>query len=160
MTVELDDIARAVITTNTYMTLGTADARGTPWVTPVYYTHVNYMDFYWVSSPETRHSRNIAERADVSIAIFDSRAPIGAAEAVYMAAAAIQVDDDDELARAAVIFNSSLPEQRRFELDELCPPALFRLYRATVTEHSVLIRGGDPEYGRGADSRMTVDIRE
>jgi hypothetical protein len=37
--------------------------------------------------------------------------------------------------------------------------ALFRLYRATVTEHSVLIRGGDPDHGRGADSRMTVFLR-
>jgi hypothetical protein len=49
-----------------------------------------------------------------------------------------------------------LPETKRFETGELLAPSLFRLYRATATEHSVLIRGGDPKYGRGADSRLTL----
>lgn len=38
------------------------------------------------------------------------------------------------------------------------PPALFRLYRATATEHSVLNRGSDPTYGKGADSRLTITL--
>jgi hypothetical protein len=38
-------------------------------------------------------------------------------------------------------------------------PGLFRLYRATATEHSVLIRGSDPEDGKGADSRLAITIR-
>ena len=42
--------------------------------------------------------------------------------------------------------------------DELTAPAAFRLYRARAVEHSILIRGSDPVYGRGADARMTVDL--
>lgn len=150
-------IARDVIAANLYMALGTADESGTPWVSPVYYTPDAHTVFYWVSSPDRRHSRNIARRADVSIAIYDSHSVVGKAEAVYMTAHAEQVPEA-ELDRAAAIFNARLPELKRFQPDELRAPAPFRLYRATVTEHSVLIRGGDPEYGEGADSRMTVDI--
>ncbi|HEY0538927.1 MAG TPA: pyridoxamine 5'-phosphate oxidase family protein [Actinoallomurus sp.] len=155
---ELAGVARDVIADNVYLSLGTADASGDPWVSPVYYTAHGHTDFYWVSSPDALHSRNIARRPQVSMAIYDSHSPVGGAEAVYMTALAAQVADED-LTDAAAIYNGRLPEAKRFELGELLSPALLRLYRATVTEHSVLIRGGDPDYGRGADSRMTVFLR-
>jgi uncharacterized protein YhbP (UPF0306 family) len=154
---ELADIARAVIIANNYLALGTADVSGTPWVSPLYYTPDGYTDFYWTSSPDTRHSRNIAVRSDVSLAIYDTHAPIGGAEAVYITATANQVPGE-KLEHIAAIYDSRLPEQKCISVDELRPPALFRLYHARATAHSVLIRGADPRYGRGADSRMTVTI--
>jgi hypothetical protein len=33
-----------------------------------------------------------------------------------------------------------------------------RLYRAKVSEHSVLVRGSDPEFGRGVDTRPVVTL--
>jgi hypothetical protein len=63
---------------------------------------------------------------------------------------------DEELPEAATLYNDRLPKAKHFATGELLPPSLFRLYRATATEHSVLIRGGDPKYGRGADSRLTL----
>jgi hypothetical protein len=154
---DLADIARTVIDANTYMVLGTADATGAPWVTPVYFTQHNYHDFYWISSPDARHSHNLAERPEVSIAIFDSHSIVGKAEAVYIHASAIQIPDDS-LAEAAALYNDNPAARQPFGVTDLRPPALFRLYRARALEHSVLIRGGDPKYGRGADSRMTVTI--
>jgi uncharacterized protein YhbP (UPF0306 family) len=149
------DIARQLIADNLYMALGTADPSGTPWVSPVYFSPDGYHDFYWVSSPDTRHSQNIAARPQVAITIFDSRVPIGTAEAVYLTATAAQVPGDD-LERSLAAYNGRLPEQKRFTVDDVVEPALFRLYRARAVEHSVLIRGSDPRYGKGADSRMTV----
>jgi nitroimidazol reductase NimA-like FMN-containing flavoprotein (pyridoxamine 5'-phosphate oxidase superfamily) len=46
---EHGDIARAIIDANLYMTLGTADEEGQPWVTPVFYATGDYTEFYWVS---------------------------------------------------------------------------------------------------------------
>jgi uncharacterized protein YhbP (UPF0306 family) len=149
------DIARQLIADNLYMALGTADPSGTPWVSPVYFSPDGYHDFYWVSSPDTRHSQNIAARPQVAITIFDSRVPIGTAEAVYLTATAAQVPGDD-LERSLAAYNGRLPEQKRFTVDDVVEPRLFRLYRARAVEHSVLIRGSDPRYGKGADSRMTV----
>src|SRR3970040_803533 len=36
-------------------------------------------------------------------------------------------------------------------LDDVQGSALFRLYRARISEHWMLIRGGDPERGSGVD---------
>jgi hypothetical protein len=45
---------------------------------------------------------------------------------------------------------------RRWGLDDVQPPSLFRLYLATVSEHSVLIPGRDPELGPCVDRREPV----
>jgi nitroimidazol reductase NimA-like FMN-containing flavoprotein (pyridoxamine 5'-phosphate oxidase superfamily) len=154
---ERADRARAIVDENRYLTLGTADQDGTPWATPVFFTPDGYSDFYWVSSPDARHSRNVAARREVAMVVFDSTVAVGSAEAVYLSAVAAQVPDN-ELERCAQLFSARLPELKGFPPDELRPPALFRLYRARVTEHSVLVRGSDPELGTGVDSRVSVDL--
>jgi hypothetical protein len=45
---------------------------------------------------------------------------------------------------------------RRWGLDDVQPPSPFRLCRATVSEHYVLIAGRDPELGTGVDRRELV----
>ena len=49
-TMDLDEVARAMIDGNRYMVLGTADEGGRPWVSPVYYAPSGYSELYWVSS--------------------------------------------------------------------------------------------------------------
>jgi hypothetical protein len=41
-----------------------------------------YREFFWVSSPDSTHSRNLAGRPDVSIVIFDSSVPISTGQGV------------------------------------------------------------------------------
>ena len=101
---DLGAIARAIIDANLYMTLGTADETGRPWVSPVYYASAGYTQFYWVSSPEATHSRNLATRPQISIVIFDSQAPIGTGQAVYRSAIAEELTGV-ELERRIAIFS-------------------------------------------------------
>ena len=84
MAPELADVARSVIDENSYMALGTADEAGNPWVSPVWFASEDYRNFHWVSSPDAKHSRNLAAHPEVAIAIFDSSVPVGGAQAVYM----------------------------------------------------------------------------
>src|ERR671920_2631333 len=84
MAPELADVARSVIDANSYMALGTADEAGNPWVSPVWFASEDYRNFHWVSSPDAKHSRNLAAHPQVAIAIFDSSVPVGGAQAVYM----------------------------------------------------------------------------
>jgi nitroimidazol reductase NimA-like FMN-containing flavoprotein (pyridoxamine 5'-phosphate oxidase superfamily) len=152
--------ARDVLQTNLYMTLGTADAAGRPWVTPVFFTagDAAVATFYWVSSPGARHSHNIAERPEVSIVVFDSRVLVGTASAVYMSGTAAQVDDA-ELEDAARLYGSRGHGARYFPPEELTGDAALRLYRARITEHFILVRGGDPAFGgREVDGRLAVDL--
>ena len=133
---DLGAIARSIVDANRFMALGTADARGTPWVSPVWYAPLSYLEYIWVSRPGTAHSRNLAQRPQVAIAIYDSHRP-GGWSAVYMAAVAEQLDDVDD---ALSGFNRRSEAQglRAWARTEILPPGEFRLYRATATEQFVL----------------------
>jgi nitroimidazol reductase NimA-like FMN-containing flavoprotein (pyridoxamine 5'-phosphate oxidase superfamily) len=86
------DVARETIDANLYMVLATADEAGRPWASPVYFANAGYTEFFWVSSPEATHSKNIARRPDVGIVVFDSTVPIGTGQGVYMTAIAEAVE--------------------------------------------------------------------
>ncbi len=130
-----------IIGANLYMVLGTADATGQPWVSPVYYAMARYREFYWVSSPEATHSRNIAARPQVSIVVFNSQVPIGTGQGVYMSAHAEELTGAD-LERGIEVFSRRSLEHGgvAWTPDDVRGPALLRLYRATASEHSVLAR--------------------
>ena len=104
---ELSDLARRVIDANSYMALGTADEDGHPWVSPVWFASEDYRQFHWVSSPEARHSRNLASRPEVAIAIYDSSTVPGSAEAVYMSGRAEELSGA-ELVRGVEVFDRIL----------------------------------------------------
>jgi nitroimidazol reductase NimA-like FMN-containing flavoprotein (pyridoxamine 5'-phosphate oxidase superfamily) len=146
-------IARTIIDSNFYMTLGTADKHGQPWVTPVYYAVAEYKKFYWVSAPDTKHSSNVATCPQVSIVIFDSQAVIGTGQAVYMSAVAEEVVDS-ELEPAVKIFSdrSQAHGVRAWTLNDVRPPAVHRLYSATVSKHWILAKDGSP------NRRISVDL--
>lgn len=139
-------IARTIIDSNMYMVLGTADMSGQPWVSPVYYASANYKEFYWVSSPDVRHSRNIAVRPQISIVIFDSQAVIGTGQGVYMSAIAEELTGAD-LERGIEIFSrSSLARAgREWKQEDVGESTLYRLYRATASEHWVRDPVGRPD---------------
>jgi nitroimidazol reductase NimA-like FMN-containing flavoprotein (pyridoxamine 5'-phosphate oxidase superfamily) len=135
---ELEAIARSVIDTNQFMTVGTADDEGVPWVSPVWYAPVDYREFLWVSDPETRHSSNIARRPRVAIVIFDSHAA-GGWKAVYMTATASEVAGAD-LERGIELFGRACVDRglREWTVEDVRAPAKHRLFRAEASEHFVL----------------------
>jgi nitroimidazol reductase NimA-like FMN-containing flavoprotein (pyridoxamine 5'-phosphate oxidase superfamily) len=142
--------ARAVIDANRYMTLGTADDSGHPWVTPVWFAPADYREFFWVSSPAARHSRNIAIRPVVSVVIFDSQVPVGSAAAVYMTAVAQELTGAARERGLEVFARESEAQGLSvWGMANVTAPARHRLYRAAVTEQWVL----DPH-----DERLPVTL--
>jgi nitroimidazol reductase NimA-like FMN-containing flavoprotein (pyridoxamine 5'-phosphate oxidase superfamily) len=133
--------AREIIDANLYMVLATADADGIPWASPVYFAPHEYHDFFWVSRPEARHSRNISARDGraIAIVVFDSSVPAGAGRAVYMSAVAREVPEDDRAAGLVVFSSRSLAHGAgEWTEKDVLPPAELRLYQATATEHYIL----------------------
>ena len=143
-------VARGVVDANAYMTLATADGDGRPWASPVWFAHHGYTNFYWVSRPDARHSRNLATRPDVAIVIFDSTVAVGEAQAVYIEAEAEQVGDPD-LEKAIEVFShrSHAHGAGEWTTSDVSAPAHLRLYRATASAHFLL--GAD-------DRRMPVRL--
>jgi uncharacterized protein YhbP (UPF0306 family) len=150
---DLESLAKSIIDDHKYMVLGTADESGQPWVSPVYYASAGFREFYWVSSPEVRHSRNIAVRSQISMVIFNSQAVISTGQGVYMSAVAEQVTGND-LDRGIEIFSRTSLKHggHEWRREDVQPPALYRLYRAIASKHWVL----DP--ASGPDHRISVNI--
>jgi uncharacterized protein YhbP (UPF0306 family) len=142
-----------------YLVLGTADADGRPWVTPVFYAADGEHRVLWVSAPDSRHSRNIAARPDVAVTIYDSHAPIGGAEALYLEATGGHVTDEGRSAALAVL-NSRLPSSHQLGTGDLEPSGPLRVYQAAITQHFVLIRGGDTRFDNVTDARLAVSPPE
>ena len=145
---DLDAVARSIVDTNRFMALGTADESGMPWVSPVWYATLSYREYVWVSRPGARHSRNLAQRPQVAIAIYDSHRP-GGWSAFYMTAVAEELEHVDD---ALDSFNRRSEAQglRAWSRAEVVPPGEFRLYSATATEQFVL---------DDHDARLAVHLR-
>jgi hypothetical protein len=147
MPLQPEDVARKIIQDSLYMVLATADATGHPWSSPVYFANAGDTRFYWVSSPEATHSRNIAVRPEVGIAIFDSSVPINTGQGVYLRATAAAVTGD-ELDAGIEVFS------RRAQAHGGAPWAPadiqgdtgIRLYRAVAAEHWILAKDGRPDH--------------
>jgi hypothetical protein len=125
--------AQEIIDAARYMVLATADEDGVPWASPVWFAPDGYTRFLWVSREDTRHSRNLALRPQLSIVIFDSAAPIGTGEGVYMDAVAEQLTEPGD---AIEIFSRRSVAQGGSEWTaaDVSAPADRRLYRASATE--------------------------
>jgi hypothetical protein len=163
VTEDLAALAHRIIDAERYMTLATADADGRPWASPVYFAASDdHTDFYWISSPEATHSRNIAVRPEVSIVIFDSGIPVGEGQAVYIAATVARLDGAD-VEQGLTVYPG--PPERcgdfRTSPDRLQAPGPYRLYRATATEHSMLCpreTGPCEHHGDAFDHRTQVRL--
>ncbi|TXL57760.1 pyridoxamine 5'-phosphate oxidase family protein [Aeromicrobium terrae] len=138
-------MAERVLGAITYMVLATADADGTPWATPVWFAREGD-DFYWVSRPGAQHSRNIAERPDVSLVVFDSTVAVGSASSFYARARAGLVPDG-ELAGGVAVFAAECDRQGigAWTVDDVTGDAELRLYRASITAAWVLAEDGGPD---------------
>jgi len=153
--------ARALLDANGFLTLGTVDADGRPWTSPVYFAAAGLREFYWSSRTDAVHSRNLAERPHVSIVVFDSSARPYHGRALYAAGTAGELHGDD-LDRGLEVYPG--PTDRgasavtRDEVTGSCP---YRLYRATASDLWVLCPRGPgqpcPLHGLVQDHRTRVE---
>jgi hypothetical protein len=138
---------RDIIEASRYLVLATADAGGRPWSSPVYFAHIDFTEFFWVSSPGVTHSRNIGVRPEVGIVVFDSQAAIGTGQGVYMSATA-KLLQDGETSRGIEAFShrSVAHGGPEWTNEDVRPGAGLRLYQATADSHWILAKDGRPDH--------------
>ncbi|MGH3334705.1 MAG: pyridoxamine 5'-phosphate oxidase family protein [Nocardioides sp.] len=143
-TAEVRATFERIVVANQYMTLATGDADGLPWASPVWYAAGGDDEFVWASDPAARHSRNLAVRPQLAIAIFDSHQAPGTGRGVYIAAHGEPVADD-HMDRAIKIFSDKLVANggEPWTRSDVHPPSRLRLYRAVANERYVLSSGKD-----------------
>jgi nitroimidazol reductase NimA-like FMN-containing flavoprotein (pyridoxamine 5'-phosphate oxidase superfamily) len=155
---ELTAMARDVIATNRYFVLATVHPDGHPRVSPVYFNHHEHRAFYWVSSPESQHSHNLAADPRLNAVVFDSSTAPPHNRAVYLTGTVTQVPEADLEAEIPRAFNQSEKGGRAFSVAELSGDGALRLYRLDVDRVEVHARGGHPQWGMGVDTRLPVTL--
>lgn len=136
-----------LIDTSRYLVLATADVAGRPWSSPVYFAHVGLTEFFWVSSPDVTHSRNIAVRPEVGIVVFDTQAAIGTGQAVYMSAAARLLEDGETVPGIETFSRRSVRHGgREWTSADVRSGTGLRLYQATADSHWILAKDGAPDH--------------
>jgi hypothetical protein len=149
MTADHRALALRIVEELRYVVLATADESGRPWSSPVYFAHVGLDEFFWISRPETTHSRNIEGRPDVGLVVFDSRQQPGTGKGFYARATAAAVPFDEVDAAIGPFSDRSVTDglgpYHAARLEEYG----FRLYRARTVELSLLT-------GVGRDVRVPV----
>jgi len=154
MTRTMTDIvkhARGLLDANSYVVLGTADAEGNPWTTPVWFAPDGLDRLYWVSWPDSRHSLLIDQRPEVALTVFDSSVAPNQGAAFYATAHARQCPEeqvDDGL--PAVNRRSVAQGISTFSRERVSGQARLRLYVAEFTDMWVL----DPD--ADVDQRASV----
>jgi Pyridoxamine 5'-phosphate oxidase len=154
--------ARAIIDTNLYLTLGTVGGDGLPWTSPVYFAPLGDRAFCWSSTTDAVHSRNLAERPQVSMVIFDSTVPPYHGRAVYAVGEARELAGSD-LDHALTGYprpdgQGASPVTR----EDVTGAEPYRLYQATVSDMWVLCprepRQPCPIHGLAKDHRAHVPL--
>lgn len=156
----LVDHGHELLATNAYLVLGTVGPDGAPWTTPVYFAADGLHDYYWTSSQGSQHSRNLAERGQVSLAVFDSTVPAYHGRCLYAAGEAGEVPAD-ELDHGLQVYPG--PVERGgspLTLADVAGDSPWRLYRARATAVWVLCprepRQPCPRHGRADDHRERI----
>ncbi|HYJ66459.1 MAG TPA: pyridoxamine 5'-phosphate oxidase family protein [Nocardioidaceae bacterium] len=135
---ELADYAQGLIDKNNYMTLGTVDSNGRPWTSPVYFAAAGLREYYWTSTTNAEHSRNLAERPQVSLVIFDSTVPPYHGQAVYVTGEAEALSGPD-LERALEVYPGPADNgAASLTVADVTGSSPYRLYRVTASDVWVL----------------------
>lgn len=77
MIADLNKRAKKIIEQNQYMSIASSDGNGQPWVSPVVYGQDEKFNLYFISLPDSVHSKNIVVNPRVTVAIFDSHQNFG-----------------------------------------------------------------------------------
>lgn len=119
--------AKNILETIQYATVATVGEDGKPWNTPVAHEIDERYNIYWFSDKENQHSKNIRANPYAFMVIYDSTAPEGTGEGVYIEADVEELDNADEInqirnAKKKAVVNDA---------NEFLGEAVRRCYKAT-----------------------------
>ena len=90
-----------------YITVATVCEDGSPWNSPVSASFDKELTFSWGSSADNIHSKNIRRDGRAFVVVYDSTAPEGMGEGLYMTGIAEELNETD----GAITMYRFTPEQ-------------------------------------------------
>lgn len=146
--------AKDILKSIRYATIATVSKDGKPWNSPVAHRFGEDLTIYWFSDKTSQHSQNIRVNNDVFIVIYDSKAPDGEGEGVYIEAKGYELTDPDEIIASGV---KKDPEAEG--PDEFMGDAISRVYKAV--SQRVWLNDAEVQNGKFIrDFKVEVSLNE
>lgn len=139
MSLNLTQLAREIIESNQYMTVGTVDSDGGPWVSPVVYAYDGEWNFYFVSIPDSKHCINIKRNNKMALAIFDSRQLFGEGVGLQIEGMASELNLREVPQAVEIYFQRKYPYGKfhypfNVALKNFLEKKLYHFYKVTPTK--------------------------
>src|SRR3989344_1813135 len=145
--------AREIIDSIKYLTLSTASNNGSPWKSPVWDVGDEKYNLYFGSAKKTKHTKNIRDNGKGFVVIYDSRAPEGSGEGVYMTAKVKELTTDKEVKRAIEVMFKSDP---KISASQFLGKGPLRLY--LVKPQKIWMNDAEKKDGLYLDYRVPVKL--
>lgn len=146
--------AREIINTIHYLTLASVTPEGIPWNSPLAYSVDNNFNFYFGSPKHTQHTQNIRDNGKAFVVIYDSTAPDGEGEGVYMTANVRELRDEYEIQEAInVMFGFS----SKYKVEHFTNESKLRAYK--IEPISVWMNDAEEKDGLFFDYRVEITLK-
>lgn len=146
---ELVKIAKAIVKSNIYLTLGTSDGK-ISWTAPLFYAVSDNFTFYFISQMDSLHTRHILRNPNVSFSIFDSHQKEGTGNGVQ-GSGKVYLLPENELDEAFKWYHTTFVPMVKESFTGNAPYRFFKL----VTDHFYTL---DPE--APTDKRVEVNLKD
>ncbi len=110
--------AIALLKRNKYLTLATADKKGTPWISNIFYAVDKSLNFFWYSRTVTKHSENILARPQVALNIYTAIDPNNV-DALYIEAEAKEIEGMENIIHAMKVLTEKMQTESFMSQEEL-----------------------------------------
>jgi general stress protein 26 len=147
--------ARDIIEKVPYMAIASVDEAGMPWNAPVFTAYDQSYNFYWGTYINSQKSKNIRNNGHVFLVLYDSTAPAGEGEGVYIKARASELTDQKEIELAHTLLTTRHAAPY-WKIEEVQGTAPIRLYKAVPEK--VWLNGEGNEGGKYIDVRIAVNL--
>ena len=145
--------AKEIIAKIPYVTIATVAKDSKPWNAPVFAAYDTDYNFYWGTYRNSQKSKNIRANENIFIVIYDSTAPAGKGEGVYIEAVAAELKNAEEIRMAHKLLRDRhiVPY---WKLEQVQGAGPIRLYRAESKK--VWMNGERREKGNYIDTRVEI----
>ncbi len=146
-----------LIENNQTLILSTADESGKPWVSPLGYAFDKECSFYWISSKNAVHSKNVRSRKDAAATIVGEVRP-GEVDGVYFEFKVFELSIEADVREGLEIYGK-LPQPAKWQinsLEDITGRSVWRLYKAVIVK--AYKRVDEIEEGRAVTARISVEL--
>lgn len=114
------------LSTHSTMALATVGADGLPQVTPLFFVADEHVQLYWLSSPNSRHSRNLAERPHAAATIYPDVWDWTAIRGVQLEGGVATLDTAEQRAPILARYRAKFPLPPSFDA-QIAASVVYRL---------------------------------